>query len=341
LIPSNTTTSGVLLIGCGPTADAALDSLALRFSVLGVVRPLDCSNGDVDPVRTRAAELGVPVTADTSLSAVGRLVTELRPACVVVSSYDRILPPRILSFTRFVNVHYAPLPRYRGRASVNWAILNSEPSTAISIHALTPDLDCGNILFQKEVSIESQDTVQTVYEKLNAILREHLGGVVSSYLAGDVGRPQDHMQATYGCTRLPRDGLIDWSQPTQRIYDLIRALSEPYPGALTYLKAIPLRIWQAAPVVGSPRYDGRVPGRIAQVDRKQGWVDVLTGDGVLRISEVQAADGPRRPAAEVITSVKCTLGLNTSDLLERVRALEMALAEFRHQPSHLLQANVK
>jgi methionyl-tRNA formyltransferase len=276
-------------------------------------------------------ELGVPITDDTSLQRVEQLITQLRPCCVVVSSYDRIIPSRMLSGARFINVHYAPLPRYRGRASVNWAILNGETSTAISIHTLVPDLDGGNILFQRTIAIEANDTVWTVYERLNVILREHLADVVADHLAGAEGLPQNHANATYGCTRVPRDGEINWAQPTQKIYDLIRALHAPYPGAFTYLKTDLLRVWDAAPVKNPLHYEGRVPGRVVQVARRAGWVDVLTGDGVLRIAEVEPAGGPRQPAAEVITSVKWTLGLQMFDLLQRVEMLETALSELCQQ----------
>ncbi|MBN9519690.1 methionyl-tRNA formyltransferase [bacterium] len=326
-MPSDRSGTGVLLIGCGPTAHSALDSLAERFPVLGVVRDLDRGDTDGDPVRRRAAELGISVTADTSITGIERLITRARPTCVVVSSYNRILPPRVLAGRRFVNVHYAPLPRYRGRATVSWAMINAEPGTAISIHVLTPDLDGGNILFQQGVPFESEDTITKIYNRLNTLQRLHLGDAVARHLAGDDGRPQDGSQATYTCSRLPQDGEIVWSQPTRRIHDLIRALAAPYPGGLTFLGGLPIRVWRADLVPNPPRYEGRVPGRVVNVARQHGWVDVLTGDGVLRVHEVEVAgDGPR-PAAEVITSVRCTLGLHAFDLLDRIRALEAAVAE--------------
>ena len=121
----------VLLIGIGPTALSALDSLVDRFHVVAIVRDV-CANDDrVDEVTARARVLRVPIVEDTSLAGVERAVAELRPECVVVSSYNRILPARMLCQSRFVNVHYAPLPRYRGRATVNWAIINGEAEAAI------------------------------------------------------------------------------------------------------------------------------------------------------------------------------------------------------------------
>jgi methionyl-tRNA formyltransferase len=163
--------NGVLLLGMGPTALSALESLTPKFRVAGLVRS---SQGD-DEVIERARTLGVPVHSDLSIEGVERSVIQSSPDCVVVSSYDRILPSRILGRCRFVNVHYAPLPEYRGRANVNWAIINSEPETAITIHVLAPGLDAGNILYQQSVPIGPDDTVEDLYKKLNEAQRQVLG----------------------------------------------------------------------------------------------------------------------------------------------------------------------
>src|SRR4051794_26620358 len=156
----------VLLLGLGPTALSALESLADKFDVVGLVR----GPGTVDDeVVDRARALGIPVLPDAGIDAVERAILTGRPDCVVVSSYDRVLPARVLAGApRFVNVHYALLPEYRGRANVNWAVLNGEPETAITVHVLAPGLDAGNILCQQRVPIGPDDTVGDLYAKLNA-----------------------------------------------------------------------------------------------------------------------------------------------------------------------------
>lgn len=310
----------VLLLGLGPTALTALESLAARFRVVGVVRP-DGGGEVADEVVERARALGVPVLPDAGLEAVERTVVETAPDCVVVSSYDRILPGRVLALTRFVNVHYAPLPRYRGRANVNWAIINREPSTAITVHVMAPGLDAGNILVQRHVPIGPDDTVEDLYAALNEVQREVLGATVARHLAGDDGEPQDEAAATYGCTRVPDDGEIDWAAPTDEIYALVRALAPPYPGAHTYLQGRRLGVLAASPVKDPPRYVGRVPGRVVGRSTREGHVDVLTGDGVLRLHTV-ADGGVAGPAGAVVASTRQTLGLRTSDLLARIEALE-------------------
>jgi methionyl-tRNA formyltransferase len=250
------------------------------------------------------------------------LVVESNPDCVVVSSYDRILPARVLARSRFVNVHYAPLPQYRGRANVNWAIINGEAETAISIHIMAPGVDAGNVLYQQRVPIGPHDTVGELYARLNHVQREVLGETVVRHLAGDDGEPQDEAGATYGCTRVPGDGEIDWASTTAEIYALVRALGPPYPGAFTFLEARRLTIRRACPLEGAPRYVGRVPGRIVGRSRQGGHVDVLTGDGVLRIHEVVTGASDPEPASAVIGSTRQTLGLRPSDLLARIELLE-------------------
>ena len=145
----------VLLLGMGPTALSALESLAEQFRVTGIVRDVREGAEAEDVVLRRARELSVPVLSDVSLDGVRRAIDESQPHCTVVSSYNRILGQEILEHGKFVNVHYSALPRYRGRANVNWAILNGEPETAITIHVIAPGLDNGNILFQQAVAIAS------------------------------------------------------------------------------------------------------------------------------------------------------------------------------------------
>jgi len=296
----------VLLVGQGPTSQSALESLLDRFEVVALMRGIVADTPD--PVVAFAASRGVEVLTDTSVETLQRAVDQLAPDCAVVSSYHRILPPALLDRCRFVNVHYAPLPRYRGRANVNWAIINGEPETAVTVHVLVPELDAGPILFQEPVPIGSHDTVADLYRRLNAVQRTALGAAVERHLDGDPGTPQDESAATYGCTRLPEDGELDWSRSTEEVYALVRALVEPYPGAFTHFQGRRVTVWRAAPAAAPVRWAGRIPGRVVARSSEQGWVDVLTGDGVLRLEVVEPQGEERQPAASLVRSVRATLG---------------------------------
>jgi methionyl-tRNA formyltransferase len=314
----------VLLVGLGPTTADAFAALHPRFSVVGLIRP------DRDEVTRRATEAGVDVVDDTSMSTLDRLISERSPDCVVVSSFHRIIPAEVLSRCHFVNVHYAPLPAYRGRATVNWAIINGEKETAITIHTMVPGLDAGRVLRQEKVSIDPADTITDLYRKLNTRQRTLLGGAVDDCLAGLPGEEQNEAAATYACTRVPLDGEIDWSLPTEAIDRIVRALADPFPGAFTYLGTRRLWVRRAAPLTDPPRYVGRIPGRVVRVAAGEGFVDVLTGDGVYRLYELSDDDSATTmPASTVVRSVRDTLGLAVASLLERLQAVERELRDLR------------
>ena len=324
--------ANVLLIGDGPTTHTALRSLVESCNVLGVLRAAATA---ADAVRAYAAENAIPVWTMDNPRELQSFVVKLRPDAVVISSFNRIIPADTLGLSRFLNVHYSPLPRYRGRANVNWAIINGEEVAAISIHLVAPGLDGGNILFQERIKISSTDTAHSLYERLNAIQERELGPAVIRAVAGDPGRPQDHRRATYGCGRVPDDGEIDWSKSSSAIDRLIRALSPPFPGAFTHLERRRLIIVHAEPRKAPPRYEGRIPGRVVDRSRNDGWVDVLTGDGILRLFEVILDSQSVAPAAAIIRSTRTTLGLSRLDLLRYIEALEarLAISDSNAQPN--------
>ena len=308
----------------GPTALTALRSLVECCNVLGVIRAAD--DLACDPVRICAAKHGVAVWTLNNLRELPGIIVKLHPEAVVISSFNRILSPDVLSLSRFINVHYSPLPQYRGRANVNWAIINGERAAAISIHLVSPGLYDGNILFQEQVPITQADNAQSLYESLNAIQERELGLFVIRAIAGHPGSPQDHRNATYGCGRVPDDGEIDWSRSSAAIDRLIRALSPPSPGAFTHLEHRQLVIVRAETRNDSPSYVGRVSGRVVNRSRNEEWVDVLTGDGIIRLFEVSSDFGVVTPAAVIIRSTRVSLGLSRLDLLRCINALEMRLA---------------
>jgi methionyl-tRNA formyltransferase len=319
--------ANVVLIGLGITTHSALQSLLSTCNVQAVVRILETSN-PYDPVIALAQHTGIPIVSDISQTAIKSLILKFQPDCVVVSSYNQILPPELIQLSSFINVHYSPLPKYRGRANVNWAMINNESCVAITIHRITSELDEGNILFQQLIPIHSSDTIADIYSQLNEIQYQNLGRAVLNELNGVEGVPQNNEEATYCCTRLPEDGEIDWSASTRSIDCFVRALVAPFPGAYTYFQGKKLWIWKAKSA-HYPPYVGRIPGRVVGRSKTEGYIDVLTGDGVLRIYEVQVEKQKTATAASVIKSVKSTLGLRKSDLLNRIQQLEQEIIRLK------------
>jgi methionyl-tRNA formyltransferase len=323
----------VLLIGCGPTALSAFEALSERFHLVGLVRECQERDTDHDETIRRARAFRVPVHLKPTLRLIEKLIGEVNPDCVVVSSFSRVLPESLLARCRFVNVHYAPLPRYRGRANVNWAIINDEKFAGITVHTIIPGLDEGRVLFQQLIPIHDDHTIADLYEALNAIQQSELAEAVQRHLDGDEGVSQREQEASHGCSRNPEDGEIDWSRSAREVYNLVRALVAPYPGSFTYVDGKRVILWQVECLGNAPCYVGRIPGRVIAVSRSRGYVDVLAGTGVVRVHEVQREAEGRRPAPEVITSVRATLGLRTSDLLSRIERLEMIIKNYPQQGS--------
>jgi methionyl-tRNA formyltransferase len=305
----------VLLIGYGPTTWSALEALSGTFDVVGLIRDVD------DEVVTMAQTRGIAVYRTVGPRDIADLVDELRSDCVVVSSFNRILPAELLGRCPFINVHYAPLPHLRGRANVNWAILNNDKQAAVTVHSMAPGLDAGGVLAQDTVPIEPRDTVGTLYARLNDVQRRILPDALRRRLAGDNGNPQDESRATYGCTRVPDDGEIDWNASTEKIDTLVRALSAPYPGALTFLRLRRLWVLEAEPSPDPRVFVGRVPGRVVGHSRRHGWVDVLTGDGTLRVHRIRYEDADV-PAATVVRSTSQTLGIRSGDVSDLLSLLD-------------------
>lgn len=204
--------------------------------------------------------------------------------------------------------HDSLLPAYRGFSPTVWAMVNGESQTGVSLIEMSEGIDEGDIIAQEAVAIGPDDTIATVLENVTHAYLSMAGVHIPALAGGRVARhSQDHSAATYCCKRLPEDNRIDWAASTQRIYDLIRATTAPYPGAFTTVNQRTLRIWSAERTLQPSTYVGRVPGRVVAVRQGRG-VEVLTGDGQILITRVQLAGEPAVPATEVLGRLSTTLG---------------------------------
>ena len=199
-----------------------------RFHVSGVILPTEepelCWHSKLLPQEIRAEEQGIKILRSNKLADIHDFIKKISPDIVVIASFNKILPPEILDLSDFVNIHHGDLPEGRGRAGVNWTIINGAPNVKISIHIAVPELDAGPILRRIIVSIEPGDSSACIYKKINGHLSHLLPDVLSDFKSGRLQPyPQDERPATYNCTRLPEDGLIDWSSSRDNIINLINA----------------------------------------------------------------------------------------------------------------------
>jgi methionyl-tRNA formyltransferase len=213
-------------------------------------------------------------------------IREISPEVIFSFYYRNLLGSDILTIPSAgaFNLHGSLLPAYRGRSPVNWVLVNGEQRTGVTLHHMLRAPDAGDIVGQKEVSIEFEDTAYTLYQKLCAKAKELLEELLPLIKKGTAPRvAQDLSQGSYYGGRKPEDGKIDWEWPVMRIYNLIRAVTEPFPGAFTFLSGgEKLFIWWGLPEKGSFSN-----GPAGVLEFEKGNVYVKANDGRLRLLDIE------------------------------------------------------
>ena len=227
-------------------------------------------------------------------------LAQLRPDLIVVAAYGQILPRQILELPRFgcLNVHASLLPKYRGAAPIQWAILNDERETGVTIMKMDEGLDTGDILRQQRTPIGAEDDAPTLHHRLGAIGADLLVKTIPDYVTNKfLARKQSDECASYARKITKEDGRLDWNQAARALWNRVRALV-PWPGAYTFLSGEPgsqlLKIWQSEVAEQS----SGAPGEILDVG-KNGIV-VACGQESLRILVLQREGGRRLNAPEFL-----------------------------------------
>lgn len=258
------------------------------------------------PVKCRALELGLPVLQPQSLKAPG-LAEQLRAyeADLFVVVAFRILPAHLLQIPRWgaINLHASLLPRYRGAAPINWTIINGDCETGVTIFRLKPTIDTGNILTQRKISIDADDTAATLSERLALIGADLLSETIAMIAAGTIQElPQDDDLATPAPKIFPELGEIDWYKDAFTIKCLIHGLS-PEPGAFTFWQGKRLKILRAS---WEPATSSAEPGTIVARDKK--GLAIQTGNGWLLPLELQLEGRKALPVAAFLPGFSGTVG---------------------------------
>jgi methionyl-tRNA formyltransferase len=299
------------------TPEFALPSLNVLHqsghAILAVVTQPDRPKGrgghlTPPPAKLMAERFELPVLQPTRMKDPVFLdsLRALKPEMIVVVAFGRILPPEILDLPPrgCVNLHASLLPKYRGAAPIQWAIINGESETGVTTIRMDPGMDTGDILLHERVSILPEDTAGSLSVRLADHGADLLLRTLKEIEAGSiVPAPQDSSAATMAPRIEKEAGEINWARPAVDIVNRIRGLS-PWPGAYTFYQDERWRIWKAA--FEDPSAD-RAPGTILTTGRE--GISVATGRGLLEIRELQPENGRRMGVREFLAGHSVETGV--------------------------------
>ena len=307
----------IVFFGTAELACASLSALVESpgFSVAAVVSQPDRPKGrnlhpQPSPVKVLAAGKPFPLLQPERARHENfvRTLGEFQPDLIVVAAYGQILSRALLELPRFgcLNVHTSLLPKYRGAAPIQWAILNDERETGVTIMKMDEGLDTGDLLTSQLTPITPADNAQTLRDRLAMIGAGLLVKTVPDYVAGKiVPRKQPQAGASYARKITKEDGRLDWTQPARSLWNRVRALV-PWPGTYTFLSVEPkpllLKIWQAEV---ADRSSGS-PGEVLESSRS--GIVVACGQQALRILSLQREGGRRMSAQEFLAGHPLSIG---------------------------------
>jgi methionyl-tRNA formyltransferase (EC 2.1.2.9) len=286
------------------TPDFAVPSLRAlvenNYDVICVVTQQDRPKGRgykvvPPPVKEYAMSKGIQVLQPQSLRKEPETVEKIRemnPDLIVTCAFGQILPDSLLAIPKYgtVNVHGSLLPKYRGAAPIQWAVINGETKTGVTTMLTDSGLDTGDILLKREIDIPDDMTAGELHDRMSLLGAEVLIETVRKLEEGTIKPiPQDDSQATLAPRITKEMGRIDWSWEARKIHNLIRGLT-PWPGAYTFLEDKKVRIWRSS-LADDGLNTGVYPGTIISLD--QNSMKVGTGNGILVVSEIQVESGKR------------------------------------------------
>jgi len=298
----------IVCIGQAAFGEKVLQKLTEKGEEVVAVYTSQDIAGKRNPLKELAIQIGIPVFQPRSMRVpeIYEEYTRLKPDLNVMAFVTSILPDFILNYPKMGTIQYHPslLPKHRGGSAINWAIINGETKTGITIFWPDRGVDTGPILLQKEVEISPDDTVGSLYfEKLFPLGIEALVEGIELIKKGIAPRiPQDESQATYEGLCTEKDAIINWSAPIDKVYNLIRG-TNPQPGATTYFHGKTLKIFDAKPI-----YDivGGLPGQI--VNSSADGVVVSLERGAILVQKVQINKSSKIEAAEFAKQARLEIG---------------------------------
>lgn len=290
-----------------PTLEGLIES---EVRIVGVFTQPDRPKGrgrklEASPVKQLALDHDLPVFQPQRLRAKEAIkqVRELKPELIVVVAYGQILPQEILDIPRYgcINVHASLLPRHRGAAPINKALMEGDPTTGVTTMCMDAGLDTGDMLVKKSLSIFPNENAGELHDRLAHLGRDAMEETLVRLCAGTLNpQKQDDSHSSYAPMLKKEDGLIDWSRPATSIHNQARGLC-PWPGAFTYLDGEVLKVADTRIVAASG-----TPGEILKTE--DNGVVVACGEGALQVRKLQLPGKKMLPAADFLRGVKLQPG---------------------------------
>lgn len=253
------------------------------------------------PVKVLAQQLGIPVYQPATLKdeAAQQIIANLAPDVIAVAAYGKLLPPAVLNMPKYgcINVHGSLLPKYRGAAPIQWAVINGEKYSGVTIMQMAEGLDTGDMLLVRKTEIGENETAGELFDRIAVLGADALSGALKSI---DTLTPvkQNDAEASWASPLKKTDGEINWNEPAEKIYSLIKGVS-PWPGAYTTFKGKRLKVHRArlCDKLGAP-------GEL--LDGEQ--LIIGCKNGSLELLEVQLEGAKRISAADFIRGQRLNKG---------------------------------
>jgi methionyl-tRNA formyltransferase len=299
----------ICFMGTAAFALPTMKAVAAAEEVIAVITQPDRPKGRgrevaQTPVKQLALQLGLPIMQPERVKDPLFLaqLAELKPDLIVVAAFGQILPAALLAIPPMgcINVHPSLLPKYRGAAPFQWAIIKGETRTGVSIYMMDPGMDTGPLLMAREVEIAEAETAEELGERLAEIGGELITEVINGLKAGTLKpKPQEEKGVSYAPLFKKEDGLIPWQEPASQIRNRIRGMV-PWPVAYTLWQGRMLKVYKARIGQGSG-----LPGEIISLDS---GIEVACGEGSIVIEELQIEGGKRIRCAEFCRGHRLTVG---------------------------------
>ncbi|MEZ4526337.1 MAG: methionyl-tRNA formyltransferase [Desulfobacterales bacterium] len=259
------------------------------------------------PVKECALSLGYEVVQPESVRTqeFAERMKALHPDIFVVVAFGQLLPQNLLDIPRIasVNIHASLLPKYRGAAPIQRAVISGEKETGVTTMRMDAGMDTGDILLMEKTEILAEDTSASLHDRLSVMGAELMLKTLEGFRAGSIRPiPQNHAEATYASMLKKSDGRMDWSRKVRELDCLVRG-TDPWPGAFCFFGEKRLRIWKAKPFSENT---GAAPGTVLEGCSNE--LRVAARDGILSIEEIQGESGKRMPVKDFLRGCRIPAG---------------------------------